>query len=263
MSETFDIESWKTEFLASIPADREPRVYRPLTTSPGFTDAGFAGLHVDGDCPERCRSGSIFVVDLQGYERAHNCPRCTPIHQHARRFNAAGLPVWAHRVKRDWSGDRTWSQIEALANGIRSGAQGARVYFGDPGRGKSFLACAIALECIAAGVTTKWITWPDLLSSLKDQMRDDKPLRAILEPLSRFELLVIDEVKGIATPFSGEVAEALIGRRAELGRKVVITANLDEAQLWAYLGDRVRSRLTQAGKILAITGEDRRAQGAA
>ena len=46
-------------------------------------------------------------------------------------------------------------------------------------------------------------------------MRDDKPIRAILEPINRVELLVVDEVKGNATPFSSEVAELLIGRRAE------------------------------------------------
>lgn len=263
MNDVFDIEAWKAEFLASIPTDREPRVYRPLTTTPGFTDAGHAGLHVDGDCPERCHGGFTFGFDLQGYERSYPCPNCTPAYQHARRFNAAMLPVWAHRVRRDWSGERTWPQVETVAKAIRTGNDNARVYFGDPGRGKSFLACAIALECIAAGMSTRWVTWPDLLSSLKDQMRDDKPLRQIIEPINRAELLVVDEVKGIATPFSSEVAELLIGRRAELGRKVVITGNLDEPQLWAYLGDRVRSRLTQAGKTLEITGDDRRAQEAA
>ena len=260
MSEDFNIEAWGAEFIASLRADR---VYRPLTVTAGITDAGCAGLHVDGDCPDRCRAGFTFGLDAQGYERSYPCPRCTPTYQHARRFNAAMLPVWAHRVRRDWSGERTWAQVETVAKAIRTGNDNARVYFGDPGRGKSFLACAIALECIAAGMSTRWVTWPDLLSSLKDQMRDDKPIRAILEPINRVELLVVDEVKGIATPFSSEVAELLIGRRAELGRKVVITGNLDEPQLWAYLGDRVRSRLTQAGKTLEITGDDRRAQGAA
>lgn len=260
MSEAIDIEAWAAEFVAGLRADR---VYRPLTVTPGVVGDRFAGLHVDGDCPDRCRGGFTFIVDLQGYERSHPCPRCTPTYQHARRFNAAMLPLWAHRVRRDWSGERSWSQVEALAKLVRSGEQTARVYFGDPGRGKSFLACAIALECIASGMSTRWVRWPDLLASLKDQLSDDKPLRTILEPIDRVELLVVDEVKGVSTAFSSDVAELLIGRRAELGRRVVITANLDEGQLWAYLGDRVRSRLTQAGKVMAITGEDRRAEGAA
>lgn len=262
MSETepIDIEAWASAFLGALRADR---VFRPLTVTPGVTEDGYAGLHVDGDCPERCRSGFVFGVDAQGYDRSTPCPRCQPVYQHARRFNTARLPVWAHRVKRDWSGEMPWSAVEELASRVASGETQARVWYGDPGRGKSFRACAVALECIALGVQTAWVTWPDLLSSLKDQMRDDKPLRTLLDPLTRVGLLVIDEVKGVATPFSSDVAELLIGRRAELGRRVLITANLGKDQLWAYLGDRVRSRMAQAGSAMNVAGVDRRAQGAA
>ena len=139
------------------------------------------------------------------------------------------MPVWAHPgAARLETANGRGRRSRRLRRPSRTSNDNARVYFGDPGRGKSFLACAIALGASPPGMSVRWITWPDLLSSLKDQMRDDKPLRAILEPINRVELLVVDEVKGIATPFSSEVAELLIGRRAELGRKVVITANLDE-----------------------------------
>lgn len=256
MSDTLDIAAWAASLNIR---HTTARIRRPLTVTPVVTDVGVAQLQVDGDCEARCNRGFTFELGDDGNTYARPCPSCTQTTEHARRFNAAALPGWAHQVRGAWSGERTWPQVEALARHLVSGEQIARVYYGDPGRGKSYLAAALALLCIEAGVPTRWVTWPDLLSSLKDQLRDDKPLRTIIEPISRAELLVVDEVKGIATPFSSDVAELLIGRRAELGRRILITANLDDGQLWEYLGDRVRSRLTMAGKTMEITGEDRRA----
>lgn len=277
MNEAIEIADLGADFFASLRPDRKrkpfevvqgviraDRTFVPLTADRGgVADGIFAGLHVDGDCPERCRAGFTYYVDAEGYDRSVPCTRCQPVYQHARRFNAARLPVWAHRVERDWSGDMPWHAVETLATDLAAGREQARVWYGDPGRGKSFRACGIALKCIALGVQTAWVTWPDLLSSLKDQMRDDKPLRTLLDPLTRVGLLVVDEVKGSATPFSSEVAELLIGRRCELGRRVLITANLSKDQLWACLGDRVQSRVTQAGLTQNITGKDRRAREAA
>ena len=59
----------------------------------------------------------------------------------------------------------------------------------------------------------------------------------------------------------GSVRE--IAERVGVSRRVLITANLSKDQLWACLGDRVQSRVTQAGLTQNITGKDRRAQGAA
>ena len=245
------------DFIATLRAER---VLTPFAVVETVSDCDrFARLRVDGDCPARCKGGFVFSQDEHGYELSHPCPRCSPVYQHARRFNAARLPVWAHRVERDWSGV-PWSAVVATAAEIIGGTRNVRVWYGDPGRGKSFIACAVALEALKAGLSVSWVTWPTLLDDLRDQMRDGKALRTLVDPLARVDLLVVDEVKGKATPFSADVAESLIGRRAELGRRVVCTANLSEPELWACLGDRVRSRIAQAGRVKEIQGTDRRAK---
>lgn len=255
MTDAVDWTSLAEAFALGRPVARETR---PMVVSEVITERGHAGLRVDGDCPDRCRSGFRFETDSGGYERSRECNHCGPITRHARRVNAARLPVWAHQVRRDWRGERTLAQVEQLAQVIRSGDQLARVWYGAPGRGKSWLACATAMACLDLGMTVQWVTWPDLLASLRDQLRDDRPLRPMVEPLLRADLLVVDEVKGMVTPFAADLAESLIGRRCELGGRIICTANLSEPQLWAYLGDRVRSRLAQAGRLQAITGEDMR-----
>lgn len=261
---TFDFAAWCADFASGLKPGktRQPMAVRAGMHEDRDTGERWATLTVTGDCSAFCVGGYAVTVEC-GYDITRPCPTCGPVHDHARRFNVARLPQWAHRVEPEWSGPPSapsWAQVEAFGASLANGSAKARVWYGDPGRGKSWLACAAALCALKAGATVAWVSWPDLLSNLRDRVREGRPLRELLRPLASPALLVVDEVKGTATEFSADVAETLIGRHIESGGRILLTANLSEAQLWQCVGDRVRSRLAAAGKVSPLNGTDRRTE---
>ena len=65
--------------------------------------------------------------------------------------------------------------------------------FGNPGSGKSHVACAIGQELIRSGRKVMFATCALMVQDLLAAKRDQKPC-GLLKKISRYEVLILDEV---------------------------------------------------------------------
>ena len=180
----------------------------------------------------------------------------------AGRFNAASLPAWAHEVAAGWSDDiAPRSAAVDLARRLKESREFGRTYFGDTGRGKSWRACAVATAWLDAGGSLTWVTWPAFVNELRNRIAEK--LGGIADSVARplqSPLLIIDELGcGQDTPFAREVAERIVGQRAEMGAPMLVTTNKNPDALRDYIGDRAWSRLARY-RVTEVAGVDLRAK---
>jgi DNA replication protein DnaC len=149
-----------------------------------------------------------------------------------------------------------------MAAALLAGRTVGRIWHGPPGRGKSARACAVALHVLHIGGSVRWVQWPAYLAALKDRLADGRGIGAEVARDLLCPVLVVDELgAGRQTDFAAEVAERLVGGRAEAGRPMLVTTNLEPDALRDMVGDRVWSRLA-AYRVTPVGGDDLRvAQG--
>ena len=250
------------ELVASIACDlrvvKAERAPDPLRIVERVTDDGIAFHVIEGRCPY-CRGGFV-TSERDGYTVSAKCGECRHLRRRAELFNDARFPGWVHRVCREWSGPVSLEYVENAASGLMEAGGKGRLWHGGNGRGKSFYGAAMALRAIDLGKSVRWRSWPDLMATLRDAVADRASMKARIEPLLRCDLLVLDELSGRGTDFEAETFEAVIGRRAEMLRPMLITTNLRPDAVRALVGDRVWSRLAAAVQLREIAGVDRRGE---
>ena len=107
---------------------------------------------------------------------------------------------------------------------------------GKHGTGKTHAATVLGVEACRNGYRVGFTTAAGLVNTLIES-REERQLKRYLAKLSRFELLVVDEVGYI--PFSAEGAQLLFqvfSDRYEKG-SVIVTSNLPFAQWTSVFGD--------------------------
>lgn len=222
-----------------------------------------AALEIRGRCPHCC-GGWTWEMDA-GVSRTRRCPRCHGTRAHVDRFNAARLPLEAHRVEREWREDIAPAGLaRELAESLRSGGRG-RIWWGAQGRGKTRRALAVALHFLRLGGSVRWVSWAPLMYQLQEAATHSKrngeeppSVASQVGGLLDAGLLVVDDIGDRVTPFRAELAEMLLGMRCDLRRPMVVTTNLDPRQLGATLGARVMSRMGAACALSEVTGIDLR-----
>ena len=110
------------------------------------------------------------------------------------------------------------------------------VLLGKHGTGKTHAATVLGVEACRNGYRVGFTTAAGLVNTLIES-REERQLKRYLAKLSRFELLVVDEVGYI--PFSAEGAQLLFqvfSDRYEKG-SVIVTSNLPFAQWTSVFGD--------------------------
>ncbi|MDV2988550.1 MAG: ATP-binding protein [Dehalogenimonas sp.] len=128
---------------------------------------------------------------------------------------------------------------------------------GEPGRGKTHLAQAIAWHHLSADLkySTKYVQAERMLDGLRrcfDQPGVDFDRE--LNLLCKIELLVLDDLgTENSTPWTRSKLQEIIDERYEAGRLTVVTTNLRPSQMDA----RVMSRLSEGVWVL-LEGEDYR-----
>jgi DNA replication protein DnaC len=97
--------------------------------------------------------------------------------------------------------------------------------FGNPGSGKTHVACAIGQEMIRAGRKVMFASCGLLVQDLLAAKRDLK-LRGLLKKISRYQVVILDDIGYVQySREEMEVLFALLAERYERG-SVVLTSNL-------------------------------------
>jgi DNA replication protein DnaC len=142
-------------------------------------------------------------------------------------------------------------------------AEGRGIWFsGDVGTGKTTLAMLISAEALRQGRSVAIYSLPRLLGLLRETFDDgsEASLGVLLERLAAVELLHIDDVGAEqSSPWVLEQLYTIVNTRYEDRRAIVITTNLDEAELREQIGGRTVSRLVEmCGDPLLLCGVDHR-----
>jgi len=136
------------------------------------------------------------------------------------------------------------------------------LFIGNPGTGKTHLACALAFSACAQGRKVRFHTATDLVTQLVE-CREERSLQRLHKQLQRLHLLVIDELGYV--PFSKTGAELLfevIGRAYE-HHSLMVTTNLAFEEWTEIFGSErltgaLLDRLTHRCHILEANGESYR-----
>ncbi len=249
------------------------------------------------DCPE-CRGTGAHRSTVQQGGRSYDVVAPCPREQLLRRaglFNAARLPaVHAQASFESWrpsNGEQARALQVAKDFALRWPQQRGYILAGPVGTGKTHLLAAtlkhLALEL---GVRAGYVEISLLYAQIRRGFQDGKSGGEIIEPLSRVDVLAIDELgKGRGSPFELETLDELIARRYNAGRVTLFATNYSlkprEEKTRGYVstdaaleagkeskllcdrvGDRIYSRLCEMCEFVefpAATADARRTRSAA
>ncbi len=170
----------------------------------------------------------------------------------------AGIPPRLHAASLD---------NIAVDNGNREAVEAARSFIetprdalllhGDTGRGKTWLAAAIARELIIRGAWTQFTAASDMIADLAQSYKEDS-FEMTFKKYKNVPVLIIDDL-GVEkdTERSLEHVYNLIDHRYAWERGTVITSNMRGKELAARYGTRIMSRI-KTGAVVELKGKDRR-----
>ena len=132
------------------------------------------------------------------------------------------------------------------------------LFFGDPGRGKTFLCNCITKALTDAGVGVFYSTATRLAKTITTNQFDKDPqTKKMLDLYYTAPLLILDD---LGTEFSTAVTNpelfAIINTRILDGKSTVISTNLDSKALEEIYSQRVTSRLFGIYKPFKVVGTD-------
>lgn len=246
----------------------------PLSAFAAANKDGYEGIRTD---LYRCSRHGEFKAStyLSFGERSKPiCPACAAEEAEESRskemaeFNAgmfrvrAGIPpehsgvTWDALTPRDDAEREAVTQCKAIACGWAN----SLVLVGKTGVGKSWWMAALANDCIQSGISVLIVKESDVMSRLRDSFSSRGENETdIINELSRPRVLALEDV-GVTErqDYKRAFMQSLIDRRHGDGKRTVLVSNNTPEQFRSYLGDPVISRLQQRGKILVLTGTDRR-----
>lgn len=133
------------------------------------------------------------------------------------------------------------------------------LFFGDVGRGKSFIAACIANALIDRGFPCLVTNFARLTNTIGGMYSGKQEY---IDGLDQFELLVIDDLASERdTEYMGEMVQNIIDSRYRSGKPLVITTNLTAEELKApedMRRQRIFSRLLEMCVPIEVQGYDRR-----
>lgn len=137
------------------------------------------------------------------------------------------------------------------------------IFSGNPGTGKTHLACAVANALIAQGVSALFTTVSDAMRAIKrtydagSSMTEAEAIASFVDP----KLLILDEVGASrGTDHEMQLLFDIFNKRYEHARPSIVLTNLDAHTLREFLGERITDRLREGGgKLISFTWESHRA----
>ena len=152
--------------------------------------------------------------------------------------------------------------VRELLRGEYVGKKENVLLVGNPGTGKTHIACALAFAACAVGRKVRFYTVTDLVTELIE-CREERRLQRLQKQLQQLDLIVLDELGYI--PFSKTRAELLfeVISRAYEYQSLIVTSNLPFDQWTTIFGcerltGALLDRLTHRCHILEANGESYR-----
>lgn len=224
------------------------------------------------ECPKHGRWQQNVLEDGQERWRGH-CPRCRAEAATARLIERAAIPARFQDRNFENYVVENEGQREALAiaqgyaetfaeHALRRGTCLALV--GNPGNGKTHLACAIAMHVQREGHTALFLTVLEAIRKVRASWKSKGTAEdedAVLRKLAALDLLILDEV-GVqyGTEAEQTTLTEIINRRYQDCRPTILISNLppvsddpNERTLKMFLGVRAYDRLREGGgRIVAF-----------
>lgn len=152
--------------------------------------------------------------------------------------------------------------IREMAEGTYIREKRNIIFVGKTGTGKTHLATALGLEACRQGIRTRFVTGAGLVNELIEA-RSERAVGRIVQKMSRFGLLILDELGYV--PFSREGSQLLFQLLAERYERasVIITTNLGFADWTQLFGDptltaALLDRLTHKAHIVTCNWDSYR-----
>jgi DNA replication protein DnaC len=224
---------------------------------------------VSAPCPLGTCDGSGFVID----EATHAAVPCECRPARINRARARTLSAVIPKRYRGVSFDRApivdmdpeivrvvRRYVEAVDGNLDAGR--GLWFTGDVGTGKTTLAMLVSRAALDAGRSVAIYSLPRLLAEIRKTF-DEGAERShvdLLERLAAVDLLHVDDVGAERTSdWVLEQLYSIVNARYEDERAMLITTNLDHAELREQIGERTVSRLIEiCGDPLPLYGHDRR-----
>jgi DNA replication protein DnaC len=221
------------------------------------------------DCPFGECDGSGFVVDREAFT-TREC-RCRP--QRVAQAKARRLSAVIPKRYRGVSFDRppvtlidpkVVRAVRDYVGRIDEHLETGRGLWlmGNVGTGKTTLAMLASKAAIERGHTVAIYSLPRLLSELRKTYDDHSEMSylQLLDSLASVDLLHIDDVGAErSNEWVLEQLYAIVNARYEDQRAVILTTNLEEAELREQITERTVSRLVEmCGDPIPLVGSDER-----
>lgn len=223
----------------------------------------------DGSCP-KCFGTGQEIVEGKGVVGPCDCKRDEAT---AKRLAEARIPARYSEASFDNFEIRT-PNLQRAKLAARQFAdnypnvESGLLLTGNPGVGKTHLACAVLSELIRAGASGLFYDFRDLLQEIRDSYNPNTKASelSILRPVFDVEILVLDELGSERpTEWVKDTMTQIINRRY-VDRKVTIfttnyldvAARVSDETLTERIGVRFRSRLHEMCRAVLVEADDYR-----
>jgi DNA replication protein DnaC len=221
-------------------------------------------------CPFGACDGSGFVVD----EMTNSASDCRCRAQKVSRARSRSLSGVIPRKYRGVSFDRppvteiaapVTAAVRRYVGRIDDNLAAGRGlwFFGSVGTGKTTLAMLVSRHALEAGHSVGIYSLPRLLAEIRTTFDDARGTSYVdlLDRLTSVDLLHIDDVGAEKTsPWVLEQLYSIVNARYEDERAIIITTNLERAELAEQINERTVSRLEEMCEVLPLWGADARQQ---